>query len=666
MKTGTKIAVWIIIIIATAAFLCLGLAVTMMLAPGLEIFGVKYVSAKVGKYKFSNNVKYSASNIILNTGDVPIEITYGMSGSLGLEFVQNFQGFTKSADTAGVKITNGSGNSYIPGEDTVVFDITEYKKFIWANSMQDFYLVLRLPLTALSTGSIKINSSRSDVTFKGASTNLSAVDIQTKGKINLQNEMFVSGDFKVSTNSALTLGDNITITGNVVANMGNEDLTITNPVGKDITFNSGAGNLKFNTCQNLKATTGSGSIKEPKPSNMISGSLEFNSNSGSVEIGSVLGSTNSVKTRSGYIKLGYGGEDNGGNINGNLTISTLRSTPFVLGNVHNATINIDGNASPVIKSVSGNLSVSAQGSVASVTCGAIDGDANISVKDGAITLNGAVGGKLTATTSNGNITAGVINGKTQITSLKGRITLATIKGSDNIINNQRGSVNVQTIVHDLKTTSCNNAVYTIGSVDQLEFTAQSGAISVGSVSTSAKISTNANVSLGASGDVADVEVSAGYGNVTLSNTIGNVLVTSKHKTTLQNKSSQDIKINKYYSGGWKDYASGGEVVATGLKGAVAVYSTDKITLTFAEVTANVDVVSSSGSEKVKIDATCIRYNQVNYNLNTQTSSSSCRVWYGATEHTTAGQSSAENTNAGISIGIKVKTSGAPIELRLAD
>lgn len=103
MKTGTKIAVWIIIIIATAAFLCLGLAVTMMLAPGLEIFGVKYVSAKVGKYKFSNNVKYSASNIILNTGDVPIEITYGMSGSLGLEFVQNFQGFTKSADTAGVK-----------------------------------------------------------------------------------------------------------------------------------------------------------------------------------------------------------------------------------------------------------------------------------------------------------------------------------------------------------------------------------------------------------------------------------------------------------------------------------------------------------------------------------------------------------------------------------
>lgn len=667
MKTGTKIAVWIIIIIATAAFLFMGLVVTMMLAPGLEIFGVKYVSAKVGKYKFSNTVSYTSSNIILNTGDVPIEIAFGQSGYLGLEFVQNFQGFTKSADTANVKITNGSGDEYHSGDNTVIFDITEYKKFVWANSMQDFYLKLKLPATYISTGTIKINSSRSDITFKGIEKQFSSLDLQTKGKVDIQNKITLSGDFKISSNSALKLGDNITVDGNVVANMGNEDLTIVNPVGKDITFNSGSGSLNFNTCRNLSATTGSGNINQPT-ANSISGNLTFNSTSGGVEIDNVSGSQNTVNTRSGFIKLGKV-------LNGTLEISTLRAPSFVLREVHNANINIEGKSTPVINTVTGNLTVNAQGLTAGVTCAEVFGNATVTIKDGEARFNGTVGGNLTVTKNSGNLIAGVVNGTVKVTANNGQVNIATIKGAQNVINSQHGIVNVETVEKDLKVENATNAVYTIGSVDELNVNPNrlstfACAINVGAVGTSAKINTNAAVSLGYAGDVADVEISAGRGDVTLKNTVGKVLVASvAHTINLENKYSTDIKLNKYYdsgSGAWKDVTGGSAIVATGLRGSVAVYSVGTIDLTFAAVTDNVDVVSGSGSEKVKINATCIRYNHVNYNLNTQTSGSTCKVWYGETEHTTNPYpSSIENNNTGVEIGIRVRTNGAPIELRLA-
>ena len=660
MSTGKKLVVWLLIIIATVAFLFMGLVVTMMLAPGLEIFGVKYVSAKVGKYKFSNSVSYSSPNIVLNTGDVPVEVTFGMSGSLGLEFVQHFQGFTKSADTAGVKITNGEGNPYVAGDNTVVFDISEYKKFVWANSMQDYHLTLRLPATYSSTGTIKINSSRSDITLKGITKNLTSLDINTKGKIDLENNIVISGDLNISSNSALTLGSNINISGNLVANMGNEDLTITNAVGKDITFKSGAGNLSFNTCKNLTAETGSGNINKPS-SNMISGSLNFTSTSGSVEIGTVLGAANRINTRSGHIQLG--------SVAGSLEVATLRSKPFVLGDVHNTQITIEGTSSPIINSVTGNLTVKAYGSTSAVTCGAITGNTDLLTKDGNITLNGAVSGNLTATTNNGAITAGTIGGKVSISSQRGRVNIDTINGTNNVINNQRGSVSVATVAHDLKVDNSFQASYSLGSVDTLNFNATYSSLNVGSVSTSLKVVTNANVTAGTNGDVANATISAGRADIVLKNSVGTVQINGVgHTITLQNKSSQDIKINKYLDGGvWKDLVGGSKVVATGLKGHVSVYSANSIDLTFAEVTDNVDVVSGSGSVsgKVTIDATCARYNTVNYDLNTQTNSSPCRVYYGDSEHTDGTQSSAQNNNVGVDIKIKVKTSGAPIELRLA-
>ena len=50
-STVKKVFMWIGIILAIIVFLFIALVTTMMLAPGLDVFGVRYVSAKVGKFK---------------------------------------------------------------------------------------------------------------------------------------------------------------------------------------------------------------------------------------------------------------------------------------------------------------------------------------------------------------------------------------------------------------------------------------------------------------------------------------------------------------------------------------------------------------------------------------------------------------------------------------
>lgn len=663
MKTSTKVVVWILVGIGLVAFFFLAIAITMMLAPGLEIFGVKYVSAKVGKYKYTNDCKtvFSSSSVTLNTGEVPITITFGEVGTTGLTFVQNFQGYTKSADTAGVKITKNDNG-------TAVIDITEYKKFIWANSMQQFYLTLKFPSTYY--GALIINSTNSSVDLKSAAagTNLSSLTISTGGKIdfnknkdNQNNKFNIAGDFKITSKSALTLGKNMTFGGNIVANMGNESLTIESPVAKDITFKSGAGSLNFNTCKNLKATTGSGSIKTLKTTGMpnsISGSLNVTTGSGKIEIGSVLGLSNSITTKSGDINLNK--------VNGSLNINTLKSR-ITLGEVGSPDITAEGNGYIIITKVTGSLKANIIGLSGNLSCGAIAGGAEVSTKNGAIALNGNIGANLKATTAEGSITAATIGGKAEIKTTRGPINIGTIQSAGSVINSSYGRVTIENIVQDLTVNSSTSAVYNLGTVGTLNFSATNSSVTAGSITSQAKIKTSANVTLGTTGDVNNADVNAGMGNVNLSNTTGTLHVMSTNRTiTLNNKSSEDIKINKKLVGSsWVDIANGSAVNATGLRGKVAVCSSFKINLQFAEITGNVDV-SAKRSEPVKIDATCTMYNIVNYDLNTQKTACHCTVYHGSELAIANGSGTSHAQNqCSSSNTIRVITDGAPIELKLA-
>ena len=259
----------------------------------------------------------------------------------------------------------------------------------------------------------------------------------------------------------------------------------------------------------------------------------------------------------------------------------------------------------------------------------------------------------------------VVSGKATISSNRGEIKLDSVGGEGNKINSQYGRVEINSIANDLTVDNCASAIYSIGTVGTLDFAAANGAITVGSIASTGKIKTSANVNVGGSGDVGNVDIKVNLGEVVLKNTVGTVKVASNRSINLENKSSTDIKINRERNIIGKLESTGrGSVVATGLQGSVYVYSAGKVDLSFAAVTDNVDV-ATDGAEKVSVLATNTRYNTVNYDLNTQTSRANCTVYYGDEVAQTSGSSTAINTNTGVLVTIKVKTSGAPIELKLA-
>ena len=159
--------VWFFIIVGIFLFLVFGIAVVMMIAPGLEIFGVKFISAKIGNYHVKNTAIYN-KDIVIKTDSVPINIYF--SDNVGIEYQQEFQGFTMSSNTPSLSITNADGLEFDSTRDSTVYiNVGQYKKFIWANTMKEFYLNIGLPTGYSATHSIKIESNSSSVALKGYS-----------------------------------------------------------------------------------------------------------------------------------------------------------------------------------------------------------------------------------------------------------------------------------------------------------------------------------------------------------------------------------------------------------------------------------------------------------------------------------------------------------------
>ena len=697
MSTGKKVAIWICIILATVIFLFVGLVVAMMLAPGMEIFGVKYVSAKVGKYYETRNIALSGTDIVLNTHDVPVEIVFGGSGEV-LTYRQEFQGFTKSSDTAGINVTVKDG--------TTTIDIGEYKKFIWANGMTQFYLKLNLP-TSLASHSLTINSDSSTIDMTAAyNTQMKNLSINTTGRVSLNDVDGASDTFNItnnlnlSTKSAITLGSNVNISGSVTASLGNGDLKITNAISGDINFTSGSGDLYFYTCRHLTATTGSGDIVQPQLKS-ISGNLVFKTTSGDVTIDNISGSATigsaaqetasgvytlanvvgkvEIYTRRADSNLGVVGSllarVSTGNVTvkqvlGKLDVVSIANGKLVCGE-NTSTVCVGGSAVVYTKNgdatfkgpISGNLEFnSANANLAFVSCN------NLLVNkptntDTARSLGGLGGGSVGSSTT----TAAIVNGTANVVLSNGSLTLGSIGGASNVINSRYGSVNVNTISGNLtaEKESSYNARYTIGSVQRLTYYSVYGSLVVGTVA-EADVQTNASVTMGAdvSNTVGNVTISAGAGDIVLKNTTGTVFVVSNGKITIDNKSGSEFNINRRYVDGKLKNLANGQVNATNLKGKVYVYSQKKVDLSFAAVTEDVDVFTE-GVNPVTINATNTAYNTINYHLQCQYGANVCTVNWGDVPGDNSGGKTVVATNGATFNTIKVLTTNAAITLNLA-
>ncbi len=636
-----KFWIYFLIVIAVILFACVSLAVVLVLMPGKEIFGIKYISAVVGDYKETVSQQFSTQDIYIYTYDVPIYFTFAEPGNVGVELVQQYQGYTRAKDTPSIKFKNKDGDDYNPDQDSsaVYIYINQYKKFIWNNGQMDCYVNINLPSSYKNNGNIYIESDYSNVTISGASKIVQSLTIKTEGKVEIKNNLSVQ-NLKVQTKSDLKLGENVKIkpsyagaTSQLDVTIPNASLTISNAVENgDIIFNTASGNLNFNTCRNLSVYSSSGNINQPYAKN-ISGNLVFETTSGSVDIDSVKGANNSIKSVSGSISLGFCG--------GDLSIITNRSN-IKLGTVKNANITTT-TGDVAITYVTGDISVSSSRS-GDILCGTVMGNAQFETYKGDISASGAVAGNLSMKAKTGefrfvsckdlvaqsesgsllgyNEANTVVNGVADISIKKGDVKINKILGTsvqdfDNTIFCDDGVLEINTITGTTKISSGNSTI-SLSSVGFVNIDTSYSKVTINDAPNGATVSNlGGDIIVGDSNNssqtIGKLVLKSGTGNIFAYNTTEDVYLYSDEAVVFQNKSSNVIYINTTPAGDTTGSKTAtGAVMASNLQGTVRIASGKNVSLKFSKISGDVRVNTNGACETVIIDAKCAGKNTINY------------------------------------------------------
>ena len=663
-----KVLSYIAIFLGVIMFTCCALVVIMMLAPGTEIFGIKYISAAVGKYEEKVVNTFYNKDIYIYAYDVPIQVKFDQPGDIGITYVQNYQGFTKSENYPSVELKNLDGEAYDKSLDNAVaIHLNQYQEFVWSNSLKEHYFILNLT-SYKQTNSINIITTNSEVSFSGLQT-LRNLSLQTNKAITLDAPLTITNELQIKTSSDVIVKDSIDITGNVSAEINNGSLTIDPIVYGNVNFKTQGGNLKINSCQNLTVESSSGSILKPT-GGKIDGNLNFKTTSGNVEIPAIYGDVNKISSTSGTIKID--------NCTGDLTIETNRANATV-SYVDDLTFSsTTGNL--VTNNVSGNLIASATLS-GDIECGYVAGNAKIITKEGSVTIKDHIDGNADITTVNGNTQMVscanlkftsqdgslshygsnkiVVNGEATISTRKGNITLGAVTALANTINSDNGDINVLLIEGNVSITSYNSAI-NLGSVKSATIKSSYSTINIGKAPQGLNITNSGNVTVGTDGEVGDLVLKANNGKAVAKNTVGKVEISSNAEVELTNKNSTNILIN--YTKNATDYVSiaNGKVTATGLKGDVRIYSKGNVDVVFTDISGNVRIDTKGDSALVRVNAINNKLSDIYYWLNSTNGKN--YIYQGGVVLDTEGKGTYGSQD---SAKLKIITTNAKVELYLA-
>lgn len=345
MSTSKRIGITIIILIAFVCLFFTSCAVIMFLAPGTEIFGVRYVSALVGNYEKDVSLETFHGDLYIDTEGVPITIDFTNYYTYSVSFHQNFTGFTTShMSQANLEL------DYKENGDLKI-KTSEFVKFIYAKEDYDAYhFDLKIPAYYFRDGnrSIYINSNNSSVKIIGSPV-LDTFGLKTNGKLNIEGLLTTEALLKLDLGSSITIDETYSCEFLDISTTSNNTVNISNNVSGDINIKAVGGDVKLQDCRNLNVQTSSGAVR---CTGVVSGNVNIETSSGDVELGKVNQGegekVTSIKTKSGFITVDelkngqietYSGKITINNSD-NLNIKTTIGQTFVKNNTNN--IEIEG------------------------------------------------------------------------------------------------------------------------------------------------------------------------------------------------------------------------------------------------------------------------------------------------------------------------------------
>ena len=293
-----RIIAWLIIgIIGIPLLLFFGTALILFLAPGFELFGVRYVTKGIVDFKETKIVDNFRGEIYINTYDVPVVVEYAPIPNVQVTFRQEFVGFTTTkAKTPDLRVSiDDAGNAII--------STVEIQKFIFASKLEDnYYFTILVPDAGKN---IHVKAETSSVTFQGSNGYAPRVGIESQGKLSVKNQLKV-GTLNYTTNSDVDLTANLQLT-NATIKTGNKYISIKNAVDGDLNLTNTSGNISFNQCNNLTVSTSSGVVKSSVSNGaIVKGKAKITTRSGSINLNKVEGTADKsvITTKTGAVNIG--------------------------------------------------------------------------------------------------------------------------------------------------------------------------------------------------------------------------------------------------------------------------------------------------------------------------------------------------------------------------
>ena len=313
----------ILVAVLVVCLFFIGSGVVLMLAPGVEIFGIRYISADVRAFTDSKSLDLDeVKDIYICSDTVKVNITYTNKYNSSVSFCQNFQGFTKT------KYDNASLNVYVDSEKNLHIETKEMQKWVYGNNESSSnFLNIELASIYAMNRSLNVYSNSGDITINGDAT-YKTFTVQTDKNLVITDSI-KADDVEISLGNSVNIDNKISAINYKLKSTGG-GVNVTNDVVGDLVAQTKGGDIRFVSCNNLTASTGGGSVRAyGEGFNTVRQSANIKTRGGDVYLGNVSTEKQNalceVKSVSGDIYINAMKDGNITSDRGEILIETARA-----------------------------------------------------------------------------------------------------------------------------------------------------------------------------------------------------------------------------------------------------------------------------------------------------------------------------------------------------
>ena len=314
-----RLASVILITIGVALAVVFVFALVLFLAPGLSVFGFKYIAKGThvinDTYVLTEEMsgKTFSGSIRLETDQIPIHVVFSQKFTYQVEYYDNFNGLTNS------KFDDPSIHFSKDADGTAVIKINSFNKFIYENQNSSRYVKLHIPSTIIGgtrkgETSLSIKSKSSPITFYDDINDyydpyFRNLNIETNGTIKTSTKV-TADTYSLKTVNAIKITEDnvesINATNYILDSTGGK-IVVDRNVSGDIKATTKDARIQILSCKNFTASSGFGDVYSARLDEplIVNGIANIKTTAGIVEIDTIAGDTENsiIQTKTGNVKI---------------------------------------------------------------------------------------------------------------------------------------------------------------------------------------------------------------------------------------------------------------------------------------------------------------------------------------------------------------------------